>query len=225
MVSLDWTKRKIRPWLKSLFLLSLFFILGFIMGFAPRSSGIFPSHGINRRESFQGSLPGDLRRELPVRKLIIAVTTMRRNEPIKSTLLRRTADALSLVPPPLLWLVVEMESEIPATSELLRKTTLMYRILQSNDSFADEDRDEELRPKWNVALQHIETHRLDGIVHFAPISSVYDLRLFDEIRKSEYGSDSFRVGREIFLMPPCGQGNDWGVADGEGRGERENGSC
>ncbi|KDO35787.1 hypothetical protein CISIN_1g042066mg, partial [Citrus sinensis] len=41
----------------------------------------------------------------------------------------------------------------------------------------------------NVALKHIEHHRLSGIVHFAGVSNVYDLAFFDELRDIEvYGA-------------------------------------
>ena len=34
----------------------------------------------------------------------------------------------------------------------------------------------------NVALQHIERHKLDGIVYFADDDNIYSLELFDSLR-------------------------------------------
>ncbi|XBI16562.1 probable glucuronosyltransferase Os01g0157700 [Aegilops tauschii subsp. strangulata] len=38
--------------------------------------------------------------------------------------------------------------------------------------------------KRNVALSHIERHRLAGVVHFAATSAIYDLRFFEELRQT-----------------------------------------
>uniref|UniRef100_M8C6G0 Glycosyltransferases n=1 Tax=Aegilops tauschii TaxID=37682 RepID=M8C6G0_AEGTA len=35
----------------------------------------------------------------------------------------------------------------------------------------------------NVALGHVEEHRLDGVVLFAGLGDVYDLRFFDQLRQ------------------------------------------
>uniref|UniRef100_A0A8R7PQS3 Glycosyltransferases n=1 Tax=Triticum urartu TaxID=4572 RepID=A0A8R7PQS3_TRIUA len=38
--------------------------------------------------------------------------------------------------------------------------------------------------KKNVALSHIERHRLAGVVHFAAASAIYDLEFFEELRQT-----------------------------------------
>lgn len=45
----------------------------------------------------------------------------------------------------------------------------------------------EMDHQINVALSHIEHHRLSGIVHLAGLDNVYDLSFFNEIRATEYG--------------------------------------
>jgi hypothetical protein len=35
----------------------------------------------------------------------------------------------------------------------------------------------------NVALGHVEEHRLEGVVLFAGLGDVYDLRFFDQLRQ------------------------------------------
>lgn len=179
----DRTKKRIQPWRKAVLHVSLCFAMGFFMGFSPSSTD-----AVERRLEWQSlndsSATAAAGEELPPQKLLIAVTTTGRKDPLQDALLRRLADALSLVPPPLLWLVVESQSEMPLTAELLRKTTVMYRHLPSGENFTDHEA--ELHHQRNVALRHIEKHRIDGIVHFAPLTAVYDLRLFDGIRKTKY---------------------------------------
>jgi hypothetical protein len=94
-----------------------------------------------------------------------------------------------LVPPPLLWIVVEGQSDSDEVSEILRKTGIMYRHLVIKENFTDPEA--ELDHQRNVALRHIEQHRLSGIVHFAGLSNVYDLGFFDELRQIEYVNSTY----------------------------------
>ncbi|KAF9665008.1 hypothetical protein SADUNF_Sadunf16G0077500 [Salix dunnii] len=121
--------------------------------------------------------------KLPARRLAIIVTPTSPKDPYQEFFLRRLANTIRLVPPPLLWIVVERESESDEASEVLRKTGIMYRHLVFNENFTDPEA--ELDHQRNVALWHIEEHRLSGIVHFAELSNVYDLGFFDEIRQIE----------------------------------------
>ncbi|KAJ6750104.1 hypothetical protein OIU85_000709 [Salix viminalis] len=121
--------------------------------------------------------------KLPARRLAIIVTPTSPKDPYQEFFLRRLANTIRLVPPPLLWIVVERESESDEASEILRKTGIMYRHLVFNENFTDPEA--ELDHQRNVALWHIEEHRLSGIVHFAELSNVYDLGFFDEIRQIE----------------------------------------
>ncbi|KAJ6407406.1 hypothetical protein OIU84_010826 [Salix udensis] len=80
----------------------------------------------------------------------------------------------------------EGRSDSDEVSEVLRKTGIMYRHLVFKENFTDPEA--ELDHERNVALRHIEQHRLSGIVHFAALSNVYDLGFFDELRQIEQGS-------------------------------------
>ncbi|XP_029126329.1 probable beta-1,4-xylosyltransferase IRX9H [Cajanus cajan] len=66
------------------------------------------------------------------------------------------------------------------TTEVLRKMGVMYRHLVCKKNSTDvKDRGVHQR---NTALEHIERHRLDGIVFFANDDNVYSLELFDALR-------------------------------------------
>lgn len=118
------------------------------------------------------------------RRLVIIVTPTSTRDKSQIVLLRRLANTIKLVSPPLLWIVVERKSDSDEVSELLRKTGIMYRHLVFKENFTDPEA--EFDHQRNVALKHIEHHRLSGIVHFAGLSNVYDLAFFDELRDIEY---------------------------------------
>ncbi|XP_021739187.1 probable beta-1,4-xylosyltransferase IRX9H [Chenopodium quinoa] len=117
---------------------------------------------------------------LEARKLLIVVTPTY-PRPFQAYYLNRLAQTLKLVPPPLVWIVIEMNSQSAETTQILRKTGLMYRHLVCNKNITDV-RDRYVHQR-NVALAHIETHRLDGIVYFADDVNVYSLDLFAELRQ------------------------------------------
>ncbi|CAL5423778.1 unnamed protein product [Camellia sinensis] len=121
--------------------------------------------------------------ELIPNRLIIVVTPTSVKDRLRAVYLRRLANTLRLVPPPLLWMVVEQKSKSARVSEILRKTGIMYRHLVFKENFTDFEA--EMDHQRNLALNHIEHHRLSGIVHFAGLSNVYDLSFFDEIRAIE----------------------------------------
>ncbi|XP_068668711.1 beta-1,4-xylosyltransferase IRX9-like [Aristolochia californica] len=120
---------------------------------------------------------------LTPKKLLIIITTTTLSSPLQGALLMRLGHTLKLVPPPLLWIVVEPQSETSENSQMLRKTGIMYRHLVSKENFTELEA--EVDHQRNVALNHIEHHRLDGIVHFASISNYYDLQFFEYIREVE----------------------------------------
>lgn len=126
----------------------------------------------------------DLAPDVVFRKLLIIVTPTHAR-PFQTYYLNRLAHTLQLVPHPLLWIVVEMNSQTAETAELLRNTGVMYRHLVCNTKNSTEitDRSALLR---NVALSHIETHRLDGIVYFADDDKIYSTGLFDQMRNIRY---------------------------------------
>ncbi|OAY42641.1 beta-1,4-xylosyltransferase IRX9 [Manihot esculenta] len=121
--------------------------------------------------------------KLNPRRLIIIITPMSSKDAYEGVFLRRLANTIRLVPPPLLWIVVEGQTESDEVSEILRKTGIMYRHFVSKENFTDPQA--ELDHQRNVALRHIEQHRLSGIVHFAGLSNTYDLAFFDELREIE----------------------------------------
>ncbi|XP_061357009.1 beta-1,4-xylosyltransferase IRX9 [Gastrolobium bilobum] len=121
--------------------------------------------------------------QLKPRRLIIIVTPTSTKLPYQAVFLRRLANTIKLVPQPLLWIVVEAKTDSTELSEILRKTGIMYRHVVFKESFTDLKA--ELNHQRNLALKHIEHHRLNGIVHFAGLSNVYDLQLFQQLRDIE----------------------------------------
>lgn len=118
--------------------------------------------------------------ELESRKLLIVVTpTFVR--PFQAYYLSRLAHTLKSISPPLLWIVVEMTSQSTETADLLRRTGVMYRHLVCNLNLTDV-RDRRVHQR-NVALSHIETHHLDGIVYFADDDNIYTTDLFEQMRQ------------------------------------------
>ena len=121
--------------------------------------------------------------ELSPRSLLVIITTTGSKDRFRVPFLRRLAHTLKLVRSPLLWIVVEAHSDAPQSADMLRKTGIMYRHLTYKENFTDPNA--EAYHQRNVALNHIEYHRLDGIVHFADVSNIYDLEFFQEIREIE----------------------------------------
>lgn len=123
------------------------------------------------------SVPQDI--DLESRKLLIIVTpTYARS--FQAYYLNRLAYTLKLVQPPLLWIVVEMTLQSDETADILRRSGVMYRHLVCKKNLTDiKDRSVHQR---NVALSHIETHHLDGIVYFADEHNIYSIDLFEQMR-------------------------------------------
>lgn len=111
--------------------------------------------------------------------LIVVTPTYAR--PFQAYYLHRLAHTLRLVPPPLLWIVVEMSAQSTETADILRRTGVMYRHLVCDKNLTG-IRDRYVHQR-NVALSHIETHRLDGIVYFADDNNMYSVDLFEHIRE------------------------------------------
>ncbi|CAL9096534.1 unnamed protein product [Musa textilis] len=207
MGSLDRSKKRSHLAKKALVHFSLCFVMGFFTGFAPHSTatlfrhrpvksvGVVDASLIQIPRSFPAAVlpegdadpppPKDVGRDRepqsPSRRLLIVVTTTRSNDRLQGAYLRRLAHTLRLVPPPLLWVVVQAHADALATAEMLRTTGVVYRHLTFKENFTDPAA--EADHQRNVALSHVEFHRLAGIVHFAAASNVYDLRFFDEIRE------------------------------------------
>nr|CAB3459068.1 unnamed protein product [Digitaria exilis] len=116
--------------------------------------------------------------------LVVVTTTAPSERERRSAGLTRTAHALRLVSPPVLWLVVEAAGEAPPTATLLRRTGVPYRHLTYADNFTSSSSKEERHHQRNVALAHVESHRLRGVVLFAGLADVYDLRLLHNLRRN-----------------------------------------
>ncbi|KAK7393573.1 hypothetical protein VNO78_22131 [Psophocarpus tetragonolobus] len=121
--------------------------------------------------------------QLKPRRLIIIVTPTSTKLPFQAVVLTRLVNTIKLVPQPLLWIVVEGQTDSTELSKTLRKTDIMYRHLVSKENFMDLEA--EMNHQRNLALKHIVHHRLTGIVHFAELSNVYDLEFFQQLRYIE----------------------------------------
>ncbi|MCL7033709.1 hypothetical protein MKW94_008142 [Papaver nudicaule] len=116
-------------------------------------------------------------------KQLIVITPTNSNDRLQGPFMERLGYTLKLVPQPLLWIVVESSSDSSELSESLRKTGIMYRHIVYKENFTDSDT--EMDYQRNLALNHIEHHRLNGIVVFAGVYDVYDLEFFEKIREIE----------------------------------------
>ncbi|KAF3323901.1 putative beta-1,4-xylosyltransferase IRX9H isoform X1 [Carex littledalei] len=116
----------------------------------------------------------------PEHKLIIVVTPTY-NRAAQAYFLHRLAQTLRLVPPPLLWIVVEMGSKTSTeTASILRRSGVMYRHISCKHT-SREIKDRGVHQR-NKALDLIEYHRIEGIVYFADDDNIYSLELFDHLR-------------------------------------------
>ncbi|KAI4968362.1 hypothetical protein ZWY2020_058017 [Hordeum vulgare] len=124
--------------------------------------------------------------------LLVVTATERSDTERRAAGLTRAAHALRLVPPPMLWLVVEPAAEALPTARLLRSAGR------------------------NLALEHVEEHRLAGVVLFAGLGDVYDLRFFDQLRQIRtlgawpVATVSERERKATVEGPVCG-GSPWAV--------------
>ncbi|XP_044969343.1 probable beta-1,4-xylosyltransferase IRX9 [Hordeum vulgare subsp. vulgare] len=152
-------------------------------------------------------------------QLLLVVTATERSDPERRAAgLTRAAHALRLVPPPVLWLVVERATEAPATARLLRGAGVSYRHLAYPENFTADGVgvEKERHHQRNVALGHVEEHRLDGVVLFAGLGDVHDLRFFDQLRQIRklgawpVATVSERERKATVEGPLCG-GSPWAV--------------
>ncbi|OVA07330.1 Glycosyl transferase [Macleaya cordata] len=199
-----------QPWKRSFYRIFFCFVIGFLLGLTP-----FGSFDDIKRQDFSFEIKSPLVhaqqsvnvviREnvvmetvnqnkpevedgsdfIPRKQLIIVTPTY--NRALQAYFLNRLGQTLRLVPPPILWIVVEMNSASMETSEILRKTGVMYRhLVCTKNSTNVKDRGVHQR---NTALQHIEHHKLDGIVYFADDDNIYSLELFESLREiSRFGT-------------------------------------
>ncbi|KAK3151289.1 hypothetical protein QOZ80_3AG0244020 [Eleusine coracana subsp. coracana] len=197
-------------WKKALLHSCLCFVMGFFTGFAPSSvsdwtsaavstagGAVASSHlvrplvGAMTNRSLLAQDPTTAAAAAPRPLLVVVTTTESTPKGERAAALTRMAHTLRLVPPPLLWVVVEAAADVPDTARMLRATGLMYRHLAYKDNFtaADVAAGKERHHQRNVALGHVEHHRLAGVVHFAGLGDVFDLHFFDQLREiSAFGA-------------------------------------
>ncbi|CAL4938888.1 unnamed protein product [Urochloa decumbens] len=147
------------------------------------------------------------------RPLLVVVTTTESTPAAsgeRAAALTRMAHTLRLAAPPVLWVVVEAAADVPATARLLRNTGIMYRHLTYKDNFtaADAAAGKVRHHQRNVALGHVEHHRLAGVVLFAGLGDVFDLRFFDQLRQiSAFGAwpvaTMARDSRKVVVRGPA----------------------
>ncbi|KAE8729162.1 hypothetical protein F3Y22_tig00003840pilonHSYRG00012 [Hibiscus syriacus] len=138
--------------------------------------------GVNTRLEEQKEVADSIE---PLKQLIVVTPTY--NRAFQAYFLNRLGQVLRLVKPPLVWIVVEEKTVSLETAEILRKNGVMYRhVVSTRNSTNVKDRGVHQR---NAALEHIERHKLDGIVFFADDDNVYTLELFESLRTiSRFGT-------------------------------------
>ncbi|KAF0903920.1 hypothetical protein E2562_030062 [Oryza meyeriana var. granulata] len=167
-------------WKKALLHSSLCFVMGFFTGFAPSSvsdwtsaavaaGGVGSSHVVRALHAAAGGAAvnrsllaqdaGVAAADAGPQPLLVVVTTTESTPSAagqRAAALTRMAHTLRLVPAPLLW---------------------------DNFTAADAAAGKERHHQRNVALGHIEHHRLAGVVLFAGLGDTFDLRFFDQLRQ------------------------------------------
>ncbi|CAO2199103.1 unnamed protein product [Urochloa humidicola] len=187
------SKKRLQPWIEAAIHFSLCFAVGALTALAPLVATGAPS-ATNIRGSFLGPFNNAQRAvaappappSVPDLGLLLIVTATRSDGGMEQDAsMARFAHALRHVSPPLLWIVVGAGNRTATARavRVLRGTGVMFRHLTYDASNFTGAGDEEDRQR-NVALSHIERHRLNGVVHFAGASSVYDLRFFQELRQT-----------------------------------------
>lgn len=191
-----------RTWRRSIYSCFFFFLLGFLLALAPFGPQ-FEDRDISfdldlrkQHHDHQDIVIDKVELSVPIVKKErfdyatvrkhqqVIVVTPTYNRALQSFYLHRLGQLLRLVPPPLLWIVVEMTQASTETADILRGMGIMYRHLVCTKNLTDvKDRGVHQR---NTALEHIEHHKLDGIVYFADDDNVYSLQLFETLREIKY---------------------------------------
>ncbi|WVZ72357.1 hypothetical protein U9M48_020831, partial [Paspalum notatum var. saurae] len=180
------SNKRVQPWITATLHFSLCFAVGALAALAPLAAT-----GANTRASFLGPLSTALPAPappVPDLGLLLIVTVTRPDDGMaQDAALARLAHTLRHVPPPLLWIVVGAKNRTATAraARLLRGTGVMFRHLAYDaTNFTGAEAGGEEDRQRDVALSHIERHRLSGVVHFAAASGVYDLRFFQTLRQT-----------------------------------------
>ncbi|KAK8969927.1 putative beta-1,4-xylosyltransferase IRX9 [Platanthera guangdongensis] len=200
----DRSKKGIHLWKKALLHFSLCFIMGLFTGFAPSSTTVSPlstgqhpstdiriikiSEVQNKNHRWEpaptmnssASDNDEDEGEFGLRQQLIIITTADSHDPLQEAFLWRLGQTLRLVPPPLLWIIVEAYANSPETEKKLRESSVMYRHITCRGNFTAADT---VYHQRNIALNHVEQHRLNGIVHFSGAFNIYTVQFFEEIRR------------------------------------------
>lgn len=206
------SRKGVNSWKRSLCTCLIFFSIGFLLGMAPfgevedikgfedrfvarpvenveiedgKGAAVLerPPENLGLDRVQLGVVDVKYRKEgfdfVPRKQLILVTPTY--NRAPQAYFLNRLGQTLRLVPPPILWIVVEMNVASSETADILRKTGVMYRHLVCSKNLTNiKDRGVHQR---NTALEHIERHKLDGIVYFADDDNIYSLELFERMRE------------------------------------------
>jgi putative beta-1,4-xylosyltransferase IRX9 len=141
---------------------------------------------------------------LESQKLLIIVTPTY-NHLFQAYYLHHLSQTLKLVSPPLLWIVVEMNSQSDETADILRSSGIMYRHLICKMNLTNTSHRSLLMR--NLAIAHIETHRLNGIVYFADNDNIYSIDIFQQMREIRYFSSNNVTRCDNFCYSPLTLGS------------------
>ncbi|CAN4076535.1 unnamed protein product [Withania somnifera] len=173
--------------------------------------------------SYNASFNQSLGQEQMVSRKLLIIVTPTEVRPFQAYYLNRLAYVLKVVSSPLLWIVVEMNSQSVETADILRRTGVMYRHLVCSKNLTDvKDKNVHLR---NMALSHIEMHHLVGIVYFADEYNIYSADVFEEMRQiSRIGTwivaRLAENNRKVILQGPICNGSQVIGWHTEGRAKR-----
>jgi galactosylgalactosylxylosylprotein 3-beta-glucuronosyltransferase 1 len=208
MEPVERSKKRLQPWIEAAVHFSLCFAVGVLASLAPlAATGAPPVVSIrasfnNAQRAVAAPAPPP---PVPELGLLLIVTTTRPDGGMaQDASLARLAHTLRHVAPPLLWIVVGAENRTATERavRVLRGTGVMFRHLTYAARNLTGAGDEEDHQR-NVALSHIERHRLNGVVHFAGASSIYDLRFFQELRHTRYVPCLMSLPPVLLQLPFC----------------------
>ncbi|GJN05742.1 hypothetical protein PR202_ga23404 [Eleusine coracana subsp. coracana] len=205
------SRKRVHPWIKAAAHCSLCFVVGALAALAPLVATGAPSAGTIRAtflSSWSNARQGGAAPPpLPDIGLLLIVTVTRPDGGMEQDAsLARLAHTMRHVAPPLLWIVVGEENRTATARavHVLHGSGIMFRHLvydAGNLTDADADAADEVNYQRNLALRHIERHRLNGVVHFAGASAVYDLRFFQQLRRTRcVSSFLFLVFMSCYLL-------------------------
>lgn len=160
-----------------------------------------------RNETLKANVSSEimfLEEDIPPKPLLILVTPTH-NRAAQQLHMQKVVNVLRLLPPPILWVVVEAAEKTEETAEILNRsagrclvtgiatkcTTVNYVHIASGHP-PDNPRFTRGVGQRNTALEYIESKRIKGIVYFMDDDNVYTPMLFEEFRK---------IQRKVGVLP------------------------